>query len=449
MELEKRIGPGNVVTVRSRDRRGALEELVRAACRATPGLDEPQAMAAVWAREEIVSSWVGPGVAIPHGRLPGLGDFVVVLGRSRDGVEYEAPDARPVRILVLILGRAEEPDRHIAVLAETARLLGEEKTREAILAARGRREIYDIVHREIARATPPKEQRLGEGLTELMLTHALSLARETGAAAVLVLAEAVSDPSILARLETDVTIIPVTRRADLLPPEVRSRFEVLEIPISGLGRANHISLSVLFALTRRLIRPEARLVTLFGEPGSGLPDTLGVVEADKEVSGLAAVYASGFLGDVALEVLQRVLQIAEELAREGREGRRVGAIFVLGDCESVRAWCHQMVINPFKGYREEERNVLDPSLAETIKEFSTIDGAFLIRGDGVIEAAGAYLRSGKHALPLGPGLGARHTAAAAITQHTQAAAVVLSQSTGQISLFRGGQLILALGREPS
>jgi DNA integrity scanning protein DisA with diadenylate cyclase activity len=124
----------------------------------------------------------------------------------------------------------------------------------------------------------------------------------------------------------------------------------------------------------------------------------------------------------------------------------VGALFVLGDFGHVREWSHQMVVNPFKGYRDEEKSILDPSLAETIKAFSTIDGAFLIRGDGVIEAAGAYVRSGKLATGLRSGFGARHTAAATITENTQAAAVVLSQSTGQVSLFRGGGLILQLDR---
>jgi mannitol/fructose-specific phosphotransferase system IIA component (Ntr-type) len=444
MELLDRLDLDHVVSIRSKDKRGALEELVRAACRATPGLEEQAAGEAVWAREAIVSSWVAPGVAIPHGRLAGLAEFVVVVGRSRDGVQYEASDGQPVHLLVLILGRLEEPDRHIAVLAETARLLRSDKTRLAMVAARGRREILEIIRSELSRETRRPEPRVEAGLTELMLEHAMALAREVRAAAILVLADAMGDTAILATLDRQAGLILVTQRADTLPDEVRERHPVLEIPISGLTRADHTSLSVLFAISRGLIGPEARMVSLFGEPGSGRLDNLLILEAAREVSGLASVYSSGLLGDVSLEVLQRVLQLSAELGREGREGNRVGAIFVLGDYENVREWCHQMVMNPFKGYRDEEKSILDPSLSETVKEFSTIDGAFLVRGDGVIEAAGAYLRSGKQATGLRPGLGARHNAAATITEHTQAAAVVLSQSTGHVSLFRGGQLILEL-----
>jgi DNA integrity scanning protein DisA with diadenylate cyclase activity len=124
----------------------------------------------------------------------------------------------------------------------------------------------------------------------------------------------------------------------------------------------------------------------------------------------------------------------------------VGTVFVVGDHLQVRGLSHQLVMNPFKGYRDEERNLLDPSLEETIKEFSTIDGAFLIRGDGVVEAAGAYLKAPKTASGLPSGLGARHSAAAGITAQTQALAVAISQSTGRVSLFKAGRLLMSFER---
>jgi diadenylate cyclase len=448
MELLDRLTQERIVSLRSVDKLGALGELIEAARRTTPGLDAAAAREAVLAREAIVSSWVAPGIAIPHGRLAGLADFVVVFGRSQQGVEYEAADGRPVQIMVMILGRVEEPDRHIAVLAEVARLLRSERTREGLLGARGRREIYDVIRSALSLEAPPPrfERGAAAGLTEAMVEHAASLAQEVRAGAVMVHVDAMADPSVLLSLPQGVQVLLVSRRAASLPEEIRGRFPVLEVPLSGLTRANHISLSVLFALSRGLIQADARVLSLFGEPGSGRLDTLLVIDAGREVSGFATSYSSSLLGDVSLEVLERVLQLASELGREGREGRPVGALFVLGDYEHVREWSHQMVVNPFKGYVDEEKSILDPSLAETIKAFSTIDGAFLIRGDGVIEAAGAYLRSGKHSGGLRSGFGARHTAAATITENTRAAAIALSQSTGQVSLFRGGRLILQLER---
>ena len=87
---------------------------------------------------------------------------------------------------------------------------------------------------------------------------------------------------------------------------------------------------------------------------------------------------------------------------------------------------------------------MDPFLEETVKEFATIRGAFVIRGDGVFMSAGVFLKPEKVAAELLAGLGARHTAAAAITATTAAVSVVISQSTGVVSVFRNGKRILAL-----
>jgi DNA integrity scanning protein DisA with diadenylate cyclase activity len=169
-----------------------------------------------------------------------------------------------------------------------------------------------------------------------------------------------------------------------------------------------------------------------------------VIDVGREVPTFLPSQNDTPLGDVEPQVLERVLQIATDLAREGREGRSVGTTFVLGDSERVQSLAQQLVINPFRGYRDEERSILDPSLEETIKEFSTIDGAFIVRGDGVVLSAGAYLRTEKEVDGLPSGLGARHTAAGAVTAQTDTLAVVLSQSTGRVSLFKGGRMILSL-----
>jgi DNA integrity scanning protein DisA with diadenylate cyclase activity len=140
----------------------------------------------------------------------------------------------------------------------------------------------------------------------------------------------------------------------------------------------------------------------------------------------------------------RVIEIAGELAEEGREGKPSGTIFVLGDYEQVQHHCQQMIINPFAGYPESDRNILDPSLKETIKELSKLDGAFVIRGNGVIVSAGTYLRTRVPPAELPSGLGARHTAAAAITVVSRAVAVVLSESTRRVSIFKSGERIMVL-----
>jgi DNA integrity scanning protein DisA with diadenylate cyclase activity len=140
-------------------------------------------------------------------------------------------------------------------------------------------------------------------------------------------------------------------------------------------------------------------------------------------------------------VFQRVLSLAIELAGEGREGKPVGALFVIGDQEAVDKYCHQTIINPFRGYPEEERNVLDETMRETVKEFCSIDGAFVISGKGVIVSAGTTLRTAVSEQELPQGLGSRHAAAAAITASTVSVAITLSESTGTVRVWRRGEMI--------
>jgi DNA integrity scanning protein DisA with diadenylate cyclase activity len=206
---------------------------------------------------------------------------------------------------------------------------------------------------------------------------------------------------------------------------------------------------LLLSLGHGFLSREDRIVSLFGHPESGILDSLMVIDLARELPMFLPTYPTDLLGDVAPEVLERVLQIATTIAREGREGRAIGTTFVVGDFNRVRTMSRQLVINPFKGYSDEEKSVLDPSLEETLKEFATIDGAFLVRGDGIVEAAGTYLRPDVAAEDLPSGLGARHAAAAGITSATAALAVVISQSTGRVSLFKAGRAILVLDRPRS
>jgi DNA integrity scanning protein DisA with diadenylate cyclase activity len=144
------------------------------------------------------------------------------------------------------------------------------------------------------------------------------------------------------------------------------------------------------------------------------------------------------------KVVERVLRLANELAREGREGKAVGALFVVGDADHVLDHSRQAVINPFQGHPEKERNILLDSVTETVKEFALIDGGFVIDANGTIVAAGRYMDVDK-GVPLQPGLGGRHLAAASISKATKAVAVAVS-TAGSIRVFKDGRVVLLLGK---
>jgi DNA integrity scanning protein DisA with diadenylate cyclase activity len=278
-----------------------------------------------------------------------------------------------------------------------------------------------------------------------MVRHAHAIAREVGARVILLHADVVEEDCDLAALIEDVgfRVILVSRRPEFAaPPEWHEQCTVVRIPDIAMTRTGQIKVAILVSAAESLIRPGDRVLCLTGRDLSGSIDTIIVLDMGTEIELFSAATAEPLPSDVAPMVFERVLTLAGELGVEGREGRPVGTLFVVGDCDRVLAQSHQLVINPFHGYPEAERNILDPRLEETIKEFSAIDGAFVVRGDGVIQAAGRYLAPrGKLEQALPHGLGTRHEAAASITAMSGAVALCISQSTGTVSIFKGGRLV--------
>ncbi len=269
------------------------------------------------------------------------------------------------------------------------------------------------------------------------------MAEEVKARAVVLHGDAVGSLHFMEDIPSPVQLILVTSaKAEIVAQPPISH--VLQVPFPTLNRADQVDLALLFAVSRGLLARGDTVVSLSGVPSSGYLDTLLVIDVGREFPTVFAKQGTTPLGDIEPQVLEKVLQLATDIAREGREGHPVGTTFVIGDYERVVKDCRQMVINPFRGYQAEEKNILDPSLEETVKEFSTIDGAFTVRGDGVIMSAGTFLRPERTAPNLPSGLGSRHAAAAAITQGTACISIVVSQSTGSVSLFKGGGLVMSL-----
>jgi diadenylate cyclase len=282
-------------------------------------------------------------------------------------------------------------------------------------------------------------------LTRCLIRHAHAIAREVGAKAVLLYADVVEEEQDVNDLiqDVDFRVILVTRRAGFVPPSGwEDLCKVVRVPDLKMTRAGQIKVALLVAAAEGLIRPLERIVCTTGIDGSGRIDTILVLEMGTEVELVAGHLAEPLPADLTPTVFERVLTLASELGLEGREGRPVGTLFIVGDSDNVLNQSRQLVINPFFGYPESERNILDPRLEETIKEFSAIDGAFIVRGDGVLLNAGRYLSpAAKPEEPLSHGLGTRHEAAASITVTTNAVALCVSQSTGTVSIFRHGRLM--------
>ncbi|AGB02644.1 PAS domain S-box protein [Methanoregula formicica] len=145
--------------------------------------------------------------------------------------------------------------------------------------------------------------------------------------------------------------------------------------------------------------------------------------------------------DIKEEVFDAVFHICTEITIEGREGKPVGTTFLIGDTKNVLEKSRQIILNPFEGHKPELRMVTNPGLNENIKALAQLDGAFVITGDGFIEAVGRYITVDSSNVSLPPGMGTRHNSVAAITAVTNAVGIVVSQSGGGITVFREGRIL--------
>ncbi|MFB6267426.1 MAG: diadenylate cyclase DacZ [Halodesulfurarchaeum sp.] len=143
-------------------------------------------------------------------------------------------------------------------------------------------------------------------------------------------------------------------------------------------------------------------------------------------------------------VIRDVFEVAIELGRKGQKGKPVGALFVVGDAGKVMNKSRPLSYNPFE---KSHVHVGDPIVNVMLKEFSRLDGAFVISDSGKIVSAYRYLEPSAEGVDIPKGLGARHMAAGAITRDTSAVAIVLSESDGMVRAFKGGDLILELDPE--
>jgi diadenylate cyclase len=281
----------------------------------------------------------------------------------------------------------------------------------------------------------------------IMVETACAIAKKTHSKGVLLYADMIEDYESLAKItqEKQADLIIATKEDTSFQEAVLIFKKVLKIPDVHLGRINQIKMAIIQALSKGFVKKGDIWVCLSGIPQSRVIDNLLILEFGKEFEIISSSDLPVLSEIVKPEVFETTLTLALELSSEEKEGRKpVGTIFVLGKHEDVFKYSHPMVINPFQGYPEEERNILDQKLKETVKEFSSIDGAFVIREDGVILAAGRHLDASGENIEIPLGLGSRHRAAAGITGLTGALAIVTSEETGGVRIFHHGKIFMEI-----
>jgi len=215
----------------------------------------------------------------------------------------------------------------------------------------------------------------------------------------------------------------------------------VELPVKFEDVAQRIRFGIEGAIEGELIAEGDVLACVTGVFGDGA-DTVSRVRSDVfEHTGVYGLFADSRAPG---NVIRDVLELAIELGQKGQKGEPVGALFVVGDAGKVMNKSRPLSYNPFE---KSHVHVGDPIVNVMLKEFSRLDGAFVISDNGKIVSAYRYLEPSAQGVDIPKGLGARHMAAGAITRDTNAIAIVLSESDGLVRAFKGGELVLELDPE--
>lgn len=136
-----------VLDLRSRTRDAALMELVESLADAPEVQDRDRVLAAVLEREKTLSTGIGLGVAVPHAKIPEVTEFLLVYGRSREGIDFAAIDDRPVHHVALIVGPPDRQSRYLQFLSTVISTFKDPDLRRELELAAGPAELFAILSR--------------------------------------------------------------------------------------------------------------------------------------------------------------------------------------------------------------------------------------------------------------------------------------------------------------
>lgn len=446
IQLGDLIKRNQMLNLRGNEKSFALEQMISTAARALNLTVSQQVdlSAAVHAREAALNTQLGSGWAAPHATLDIDDRLCLVVGRSRKGIDYGKSDLGRVHLVFLFVSSPQTHDKYLNMLSYLATAFrgdDAQKRIEKCIQADTPRKLKVALGETVRKRMPSVSRRLPQ-VTRALIRHMLRFADDIKAETILLFSDVFKNPALLSSFINE-NMVLATRNEDVPEALEKKARGVVRLTRGDFAEESAVQLAMLAAGARGLLGDGGRVVAVCGEKNTDDFDTLRI-ETPKTM--LKRIYGGGARSsNITSEVIERAIEILSELADEGREGKSVGTAMILGDFVKVREYCQQLTINPFHGYNDDQRSLLDPALEETVKEFALLDGAFVVDSEGVIQSAGTYLAPpAEIRVELVSGLGTRHRVAAAMTKATKCLAIVLSQSTRQVKVFRGGKEVLTI-----
>lgn len=280
-----------------------------------------------------------------------------------------------------------------------------------------------------------------------LFSMAMRLSETMEADGVLILLDGAADWSRLRKLADTVRIIVAADTSEELEGASDAGLLPVAVNMPDSPVYDRLTQALLEAVADDLLVPGSRVVALYSGFDQDVIDSVSVINLGEHLDRLTGRDLRQLETRVPLETLKVVVDLAVEIGREGREGKAVGTMFVVGDTRKVLAHSKPAGFDPVRGYNRKERSLFDARVREGIKEIAQMDGAIVVSPDGTVDAACRYVDSSAATITLSKGLGARHWAAAAVSRATNAVAVTVSESNGTVRIFQNGEVMLRI--EPS
>lgn len=240
-------------------------------------------------------------------------------------------------------------------------------------------------------------------------------------------------------------IIAATATPETYDSLTEAGLVTIRLPLHAIDKHRQIRHVLSVALKSNNVSAGELVVCAVGQdvyPGEA--NLVVVIEVEQDLEELIITDLVKLTDGIRPKALDYAVAIACKIGRAARRGKRIGAIFMLGDSLKVLEGSRQLIPNPFKGHEQANRTLMNVEIHDAIVELSKLDGAFVVRGDGYIQTAGVFLAAFKVDVELPSGLGARHAAAAAATARTAATGVVVSATDGNVRVFSAGRMVLRM-----
>jgi diadenylate cyclase len=240
-------------------------------------------------------------------------------------------------------------------------------------------------------------------------------------------------------------IIAATATPETYDSLTEAGLVTIRLPLHAIDKHRQIRHVLSVALKSNSVSAGELVVCAVGQdvyPGEA--NLVVVIEVEPDLEELIITDLVKLTDGIRPKALDYAVAIACKIGRAARRGKRIGAIFMLGDSLKVLEGSRQLIPNPFKGHEQANRTLMNLDIHDAIVELSKLDGAFVVRGDGLIQTAGVFLSAFKVDVELPVGLGARHAAAAAVTARTAATGVVVSATDGNVRVFSAGRMVLRM-----